>query len=157
MTRVLALGQRYGGDDAVGLHAARALRRLGVAVIELADASALIEQLDTTEPVLVIDAVLASAPVGTVLVLDAEAIEADGARPHSSHGMSVRDALGLARVLHGERLAPRITVIGVVVSPSSTLAEGLGPEVAEALPRVVARVCGELGLDAGAEFGRGEG
>ena len=39
---VLGLGQDMGGDDAVGLHVVRALRRGGVLAREVAEASALL-------------------------------------------------------------------------------------------------------------------
>jgi hydrogenase nickel incorporation protein HypA/HybF len=89
---VLGLGQRYAGDDAVGLAVAEVLRARGVDARPVHDASALVELAPAYDRVVVVDAVTGGGDAGQVLTLDPEAFAQ--AKPLSSHGLSVLDALG---------------------------------------------------------------
>ena len=109
---VAGLGKELRGDDAAGLLTARALRALrptGVDVEEYGDDSTtLAEAMAHHAHVIVVDAVASSAPAGTVQPLSPERVVTRS--DASTHGLGLRDALGLARALGGE---PTVHVFGI--------------------------------------------
>jgi hydrogenase maturation protease len=120
---IVGLGRDGAGDDAIGLHVARALADR-YAVRELSDASALVPLLETVR-VVIVDAVV-GLPPGTVARLDPDALA--GYPPVSSHGMAVATALALARTLYG---AIDVAVVGIGIARP---ADGpLSPEIAAAI------------------------
>ena len=129
---VAGIGQRFAGDDGVGIAVARALLAPapppGVDVRELTDPSRLIDLGAGRKLVIVVDALLASpvaaaddpdasgrgaVSVGDVLVLRPDELERGRATPVSSHGLGVAEALTLLAMLHPP--APRIVLVGVVI------------------------------------------
>jgi len=137
---VVGLGQRYGGDDAVGLHVARALAEEGLPAREAADAAALLEILAEGRSVVLVDAVVGGGMPGTVLRLSAE--DLGSIRAVSSHGLGVAEVVKIAGRLLGA--APALEIVGVVVRPPAPGAEGLSEEVARAVPRAATTVRGLL-------------
>ncbi|MCA9493183.1 MAG: hydrogenase maturation protease [Myxococcales bacterium] len=137
--RVVGLGQRYGGDDGVGLRVADAVREAlpGLEVVTLTGAEGLVELLDG-RPVLVVDAVLGVGPPGTLHELRPD--ELARVRAFSTHGIGVAEALGLAEALGGPDVLQGLTVLGIAIRPPGALAEGLSPEVAAAVPRALEHV-----------------
>ena len=121
---IIGLGRDGAGDDAVGLHVARALAGR-FAVRELSDASALVPLLER-ERLVVVDAVVGPAP-GTVVQLDPVALADDPAV--SSHGMAVGTALALARALYG---AIDVAIVGIAIAPP-VHGPALSPEVSAAI------------------------
>ncbi|MEZ0227486.1 MAG: hydrogenase maturation protease, partial [Planctomycetota bacterium] len=104
------------GDDAVGLEVVRELVRrglpAGVEAREVVEPSQLVTLIVEAERVVIVDAVLDGSPPGTVTRIPLDALAS--VRSLSTHGVSVFDALELARVL-----APRerrIDVIGVTIA-----------------------------------------
>lgn len=134
---MLGLGQDLGGDDAVGLHVVRALRRRGLAAREVADASALLALLEDGERVVLVDAVVGGGAPGTVLQLDSGALRTD-VTPLSSHGVGVAEALELGRTLYGEEAVARVTIVAIVIDPANTRGEGLSSEVFAAVDAAAA-------------------
>jgi hydrogenase maturation protease len=114
MNRVLVagLGNEARGDDAAGLLAVRALRKLhprGADVEEYSgDTTALAESMSRHSYVIVVDAVASRAPAGTVIALSPE--EAATCAATSSHGLGLREALALAQALGGQ---PTVLVFGI--------------------------------------------
>lgn len=149
--RIIAIGQRAAGDDAVGLAVLEALRRAalppGTELVEAAEATELVPLLETRAPVIVIDAVVGPGPVGEVLELDGAALASSPERPVSSHGIDVAQALALARVLSPDSAAPSVSVVGVRIAPPRRFTHGLSEDVAAAVPRAVARVIERIGGD----------
>lgn len=128
---MLGLGQRYAGDDAVGLAVAAVLRAQGVDARPVHDASALVELAPLYDRLVVVDAVTGGGAVGQVLTLDPEAFAQ--AKPLSSHGLSVLDALGVVRALHGDAAADRVRVVGVTIAAPVARAEGMCDAVTAAV------------------------
>jgi len=131
--RVAALGNPWRGDDGLG---PRVLELLGHGHQLGDDLSELLTVFRGAEEVILIDAVRADLPAGTILTW--EPAGASGARL-SSHGLDLEQVLELARALGC--LPPALTVIGVV---GRDFAPGLplSPEL-EAAAHVVAAMCND--------------
>jgi hydrogenase maturation protease len=147
--RIIAIGQRAAGDDAVGLAVLERLRQAelprGTELVEVGDGAALIPLLETRLTVIVLDAVVGPGPVGEVLELDADALEGASERPVSTHGVSVAQALALARVLSPDAVAPSVSVVGVRIPPPHRYTEGLSSEVAAAVATAASLVMTRIG------------
>jgi hydrogenase maturation protease len=139
--RVIGVGGRLAGDDAVGPAIVEQLRRMGgrvppgVELLEAQDSAALVPWLETQAPVVIVDAVVGDGIMGEVVELDAASIGPTGDRPLSTHGLQVREAIALARVLHGPHGATRVWILGVRISAPTRGARGLSPAVDAAVPR----------------------
>ncbi|HET9783064.1 MAG TPA: hydrogenase maturation protease [Candidatus Dormibacteraeota bacterium] len=100
-TVVCGLGNDLRGDDAAGLLVARALLKLDVQGVDVEEHSgepdSLVAAMSQHRHVIIVDAVAGDAPPGTVLSRFWNGAAMRGAV--SSHGLSVGEALGLARVL----------------------------------------------------------
>ncbi|MGA8922124.1 MAG: hydrogenase maturation protease [Candidatus Dormiibacterota bacterium] len=114
MTRTLVagLGNELRGDDAAGLLAARAIRALRLENVDVeehsGDVAALAESMAHHAEVVVIDAVVSSAPPGTLSELNPDGAVTRGRS--SSHGLGVSEALALARALGA---TPHVRLIGI--------------------------------------------
>ncbi len=136
--RVIGIGTPF-GDDAAGLLVARDLgagRALppGVEVVSCQRPVDLLDALEGIDAALLVDATCSGQPPGTVH----EPALADllEARPVSTHGLGVRQAIEMARALG--RAPERIAIIGI--EAASTAGEGLSPPVSGALAEACARV-----------------
>jgi hydrogenase maturation protease len=149
--RVVGLGQRLAGDDGVGLAIIDRLRAIelppGVELLEAGDASALLPLLETTNPVVVLDALLGAGPAGEVVELDAADIEVASARPVSTHGLDIVAAIELARVLFGSDASPRVRIVGVRIASPARGVCGLSPVVSAAVARAVRVVLASLNVE----------
>lgn len=140
MNRVLVagLGNEMRGDDAAGLLAARAVRRLaqgGVDVEEFeGDMVSLAEAMAVHPEVIVVDAVQADVAAGTVLELTPE--QASECAVASSHGLGVGSALALARVSGG---TPSVRVFGIA-GRSFTLGAAPSEEVVRGAARAAVEI-----------------
>ncbi len=115
---VIGIGNELRGDDAAGLLAAREVAKLrlpnDVAVHESnGDPQSLMELWEGAEKVLLIDALEAGEPPGTVLRFDVsqEPLPTHLSTPFSTHALSLGEALELARVL--KRLPKEMTVLAI--------------------------------------------
>lgn len=146
--RVVALGQRAAGDDGVGLAVLDRLREHappGVELVELADASALIPLIETSAPLVVVDAVVMDGrSAGDVVELEAEALP-PGARPVSSHGIDLCQAIAIGRSLAGrDANTPRIRLVAIAIELPICGSFGLSRRVEAAIPRAVHAVWSAL-------------
>lgn len=132
--RVVALGNPERGDDGVGPRVLERLRARvpGLEALSLRDTSMLIEVLDG-QPTLLIDALLHEGPPGALL--EPAPTQLAQLRSLSSHGLGLREALGVAEALHGPT---PLHILGIAVQGAAE-APGLSPEVEAALPRAVER------------------
>lgn len=141
--RVIGLGQAAAGDDQVGLAVIEYLRARGVPegleLLLAAEPSALLPLLETKDPVVLVDAVLA-APAGEVLELEPDELEPRGFSTMSTHGLGVAQAVALARLLSPAAVSPCIRIVGVSISRPERFRQGLSPEVAAAVPRAAEQV-----------------
>jgi hydrogenase maturation protease len=128
---IVGIGQLAAGDDGVGLAVARALAARGLPVRESADASILLALLEAGHRVVLVDAVAGGGPPGTVMQLDPDAL-VGGPTPLSSHGISVAEAIALARTLYGDAAVARLAIVGIAIERPATHAVGLSPAVAAA-------------------------
>jgi hydrogenase maturation protease len=139
---VLGLGNALLGDDAVGLHVARAIaeRWGGTEGLTVAQDErggfALLEHLAGFERALLIDAIQTGAPVGTLHRLGVETVPTQ--RTATAHGINLRMALEVGR-RSGLSLPGinDITILGIEAGDVLTFAERLSPEVENAIPRAV--------------------
>ena len=72
-------------------------------------------------------------------MIDVERVAGD-ARPLSTHGISVAQAIALARALAPDAVSPMIRVVGVAIDEAAVGDTALSPPVAAALPRACTRV-----------------
>jgi len=126
---VIGLGNDDRGDDAVGLEVAR---RVGghAHVGDLAD---LALAWGPGDRVVIVDAVEAAAPSGTVGRLRPEDV-AGGRAPTSTHGLGLPAALALARALG--RVPASVEVVGIV-GRAFGVGAPMSAAVADARDRVV--------------------
>ena len=140
---VIGLGQPAAGDDGVGIAIIVRLRAegdvAGVAYETATEASALVERLQSGIPVIVVDAMIGRGKPGDVIVLDAERLAGD-VRPLSTHGISVAQAISLARALAPESVSAMIRVVGVVVETAKVGQTELSEAVAAAVPTACAKI-----------------
>ncbi len=148
---VIGLGSPDGGDDAIGLWAARRVAALvppDVVVVEHEDPTGLIDLWRGSELTVVVDAVRSGAPPGTLLVLEAGTDAApltDDAWASTgrggTHAFGLAAAVELGRALHS--LPHRLVLVGVEIA---TVEHGaaLSPTVRAALDGAVAAVQGAL-------------
>jgi len=139
---VIGVGNPFRGDDAAGLLVARRLAEdlpAGVRVVEASgETTELLDLWTGAEFVVMIDAVAAEAPAGTVFRFEVgvDPVPAVYAR-HSTHALGVGEAISLAGAL--DRLPPRLIVYGIV-GRRFGIGEALSPAVAATLDEVAARV-----------------
>jgi hydrogenase maturation protease len=148
--RVIGTGRLDRGDDAVGRHAARTLRRrlpARIAVVECpGEMYDLIEAWEGAEAVIIIDGVSSGAPPGTLFRLDARRDPLPPDRATSMHGFGLSAAIELARTL--DLLPPLVIVYGVEGDDFGP-GHALSTRVHLALDWVTALVASEAaGLDA---------
>lgn len=153
-TRVIGLGQATAGDDGVAFAVLRLLRDAqtpeDTELLLAPDATALLSLLETPRHVILVDAVVAQGPVGRVVEFDAEVLATTPGAPHpvSTHGVDVKQALALARLLSGGNISPSICVVGVTIAPPRDYGEGLSPAIEAAVPAAARAVLARLGANA---------
>lgn len=130
------------GDDGVGIAIADYINRSAdtaeVEVVLLAEPSRLVPLLtDGADPVVLIDAVLDGGAPGRIRVLKSDKQQSK-TRLLSTHGVSVRDAIALARTIDPEHVAKRIAIVGVTITRAGRKGEKLSPKVAAAIPQAAA-------------------
>jgi hydrogenase maturation protease len=142
---VIGVGNPDCGDDAVGLHVARAITdRLppGVDIIEShGNLSELSSALDAANRVILIDAMQSGAAPGTVCQFDAAASPLPSVYFRlSSHAFGMVEAIELSRTLG--RLPGEVIVIGIEgrdFSTGAALSDNVGKAIEEAAEITVDR------------------
>ncbi len=147
--RVIGCGNPDAGDDAVGLLAVRALRRRlgrrrGVEVVEAATGFHVLDLLEGTCAIVLVDAVHAhghgrpGTPVRVEVGSEGLPVELSGSV--STHGLGLADAIGLGTILG--RL-PSTVFLGIEVADVRPGAL-LSPDVAYGLPALVDMIEAEV-------------
>jgi len=143
---VIGVGTRYRKDDAAGLTVAEGLRTRLSAEVTLVEHEgegvALMERLQGWQAAILIDAMSSGARRGTIRRFEAKTHPLPAAIfRHSSHALSVADAIELGRAL--ERLPQHLVVFGI---EGGDFGAGmpLSPEVESSVPEVVRRVLEEI-------------
>jgi len=151
---VACIGNSLVADDAVGpavyervaaspLPGGVRIALLGVGGLALLDA------LQGERILLVVDAVRFGAAPGTIHVLDWEDIPGAPGLPVTAHGIGVREAIDIGRLVGDRRVPDKVTLVAVEGRCFDGIGEPMAPEVAAAvLPaadEIVARA--RLALD----------
>ncbi len=138
---VIGVGNISRGDDAVGLVAARHLRRVcaDVRIVERqGEATDLIETWKDADAVILIDAVQAGNTPGTISRLHpySEPIP-HGVFSCSTHAFGVAEAIALGQAL--QQIPAQFLIYGIE-GKCFGMGEGLSPEIAQVVAEVVRRV-----------------
>ncbi|MFA5785955.1 MAG: HyaD/HybD family hydrogenase maturation endopeptidase [Actinomycetota bacterium] len=137
---VIGVGNPVMGDDGLGVRAAQTIRESAPPRVRVLDGGLigleLIADVEDASHVLVIDAVDAGEPPGTVIELTGEQVPAFFDRKLSPHELAISDVLALAS-LQG-REPEEVVVLGIQPRCVEVSAE-LSPEVEAALPGLVRR------------------
>jgi hydrogenase maturation protease len=153
---VLGLGNVLLGDDGVGAVAVAHLQdryepAVGVRVLDGGTLGlSLLPYLEDAEAVILVDAIRADQPAGTIVRLDGDQVAPAVATRLSPHQVGVTDLLDGARWL--ERYPARLVLLGLVPD-SMELCVGLSPAVARGVPALVDRIVDEAAR-LGFEFNR---
>lgn len=143
---VLGLGNVLLEDDGVGTAAVTLLRDGydapdGVRVLDGGTLGlSLLPYLDQADLVILVDAIRAEAPPGSIVRLEGDDVPPAVATRLSPHQIGVTDLLDGARWL--DRYPTRVVLLGLVPQ-SLELGVGLSPRVADALPDLVRCVADE--------------
>ncbi|MBZ5651134.1 MAG: hydrogenase maturation protease [Acidobacteriia bacterium] len=139
---IIGCGNRQRSDDGAGILVAERLRDLGIpAETRSGEAADLIEAWRGADDVIVVDAVMTGAPVGTVQAWDARQPLASVSTTASTHGLGVAEAIGLAQVL--QCLPARLQVYGIEGRQFEPGVE-ISPEVQRAIEDVARRIIARL-------------
>ena len=144
---VAGIGTELRGDDAAGLLAVRLLKARGVpggvSLLECPDGGpGLMNSWSGYEVCILIDAVSAGCPPGTILTMDLKEQKAPLPLLHSSsHHLGLAETIELGRALHV--LPDRLLLYGIEGASYQAGGE-LSPEVAAAVDRAVGAVREDL-------------
>lgn len=149
---IIGIGNPYRADDAAGVVCARHVQRRSIKGVDIVEHDGepanLLDLWHGRDLVVLIDAIAAELPAGTVLRFEAgrDALPA-GAGP-STHLLGLGEAIALAQVL--DRLPRRLIIYGVV-GQQFGWSETLSPPVAAAIPQLINQILTDLdssnGLD----------
>lgn len=135
---IIGCGNRQRSDDGAGILVAERLRELGIeADTRSGEAADLIEAWKGADDVIVVDAVMTGAPVGTVQAWDGRQPLASVRANASTHGLGVAEAIELAYVL--DQLPIRLQVYGIEGRRFELDAE-ISSQVQRAVEEVVRRI-----------------
>jgi hydrogenase maturation protease len=135
--RVIGLGQRAAGDDAVGLAVLEELQRRdippSVELLRANDATDLVWLLETSATVVLVDAAVGTKP-GQVVTLGVADLACQQVQPVSSHGVGLPEVIELARLLSPERVGTSIRIVAITIDRPDGFRSNLSPSVAAAIP-----------------------
>jgi hydrogenase maturation protease len=143
---VIGIGNAYRCDDAAGLAVARRLQTEhpeGVQILEHSgEGGSLLELWQGAAAVILVDAIHANAPPGTILRFDAGAapLPADFFNL-STHAFGPAAAIELARTLG---ILPRLTIVYGIEGATFQAGMELSPAVARSVEETATRVLHEL-------------
>jgi hydrogenase maturation protease len=145
MTKVFACGNAHRGDDGAGPAVAERLGQLGIEVgMAGGDPLTLLDYWNPTDKVILIDATVTGAPVGTIRVWDSLPAYIPGSTTASSHGFDLRKAIELAQALG--RLPARLRMYGIEAGRFDAGAP-ICSRVEEAIEAVVDRIAADIQMD----------
>lgn len=100
---------------------------------EIGEPSALIPLLEGADRVIVVDAALGAGAPGTVLVVRPENVETAPISSVSTHGMSVGQAIALARAVSSEKVCPHIYLVAIAAEKPVGVVFGLSSAVSASI------------------------
>lgn len=150
-TLVVCVGNRWVGDDAVGCIVGDRLEQWGlpprVRLVQLGlGGMQLLDQLRGERLLVVVDAVQWGAPCGTVYCREWEDLPSLGsATPVSLHGIGVREAVEVARLLNPEQAPKEVAFVGIEGREFLELGSECSPEVLAAVDEAAKRILNRIG------------
>lgn len=143
---VLGIGNEFRRDDAVGLAVAKLLEAQhdpNIAVAEArGDAATIMDAWHGAESVIAVDAVLTGNVPGTVHRFDSSNGRlGDSLGTASTHGLGLREAIGLARALGS---LPKSLIVYGIEALHVDMGVGLSAEVNEAASRAAEAIAKEI-------------
>ena len=143
--RVVCCGTPYRGDDGAGLVVAERLLQLGIAVsTSTGEATDLLEAMSGTQELLVVDAAITGAPVGTIHEWHDLPTESRH-NPFTGHALGVTTGIALARLMG--KLPQRFRIFSIEAK-TSEVGSQISDEVRRAADELAHRIAG-LVLQAG--------
>lgn len=144
--RVIGLGNILLSDEGIGVHVVSALAvRTDFPGIEFVDGgvagAALLHHMEGAPRVVVVDAVNAPLPPGTVVRLSPGDLGRAGGPAASLHDVTLADAIDMMR-LRGT--LPQIRIVGIVPADVETWRIGLSDPLAAAFDGIVEKVAAEI-------------
>jgi hydrogenase maturation protease len=148
-TLIIGIGNEYRGDDGLGLIVARNFRKKRLPRVTLlefsGDLTALGEEWQGAETVILVDAVASGREPGTIYRFEAHRAPLPQKlfAPSSTHALGLAEAIELARALN---LMPANLIVYGLEGKYFAAGAGLSPEVQQALPRLVEQIQGEVDM-----------
>jgi hydrogenase maturation protease len=144
--RVIGVGNILLRDEGIGVHVVRELSADGeLPGMEFHDGgvagATLLNLIEGEERVVLVDAVDAPLPPGTVVRLTPDELAASGAPAWSLHDLNLSDTLGMMR-LRGT--LPDMMILGVVPADIETYSLELSPALAARFGEIVGKVRAEI-------------
>ncbi len=151
--RVIGVGNILLTDEGIGVHVAAELEKRGALPgVEFVDGGvaglSLLPLIEDQEKVVIVDAVAASFPPGTVIRLTPDDLSAQGASRCSLHDLNLSDTLGVMR-LRGT--LPDVMILGIVPDDIETYRIGLSETLSAKFGEILRKVQSEI-----AHFAEGE-
>ena len=141
VTRVIGIGQPIAGDDGVGIAVTQALRHTklpyNVDIVTLGDPVDLIEQLRGAKHVILVDAVIGDQTPGSIAFLTVDDLADNGYTPVSSHGISIVQAIHIARALTPKDVAADIQILAIFIDIPKQNTFELSANITAAIPKAV--------------------
>jgi len=147
---VLGIGNILLRDEGVGVHTVRAMERTplpdGVELLDGGTAGAdLLDAISERHKVIVVDALDADVPPGTILRLGSDDLAADPSDSVSLHEFGIADTLRMAKHLD---CSPRHVTIIAVKPHDTRCGMDASPPMKQRLPRIVEAVLHEIAMPA---------
>jgi hydrogenase maturation protease len=147
---VLGIGQSLRGDDAAGLEAVRlwqqrfpgSAARVRVEIQELPGVG-LLDLLEGTGAVVIVDAVKSKAPGGTLIRLGQEELVSFEPGTGSAHGWGVAETLHLGYQIYPDLVNCQVTLIGIV-GGQFDMGKMLSPNVRKVIPEAAQLIENEV-------------
>lgn len=147
---VVCIGNELIADDAAGYEVWRRLQAMQLpagARTEFASVGgiALLDLLHGDEGLLiVVDAVQLGAPPGTIHCLSWDDVPDSGNSAISAHGIGLREAIDVGRLLFPEKLPHCVILIGIEGRCFNKTRDAMTPETEMAIEAAAVRVCDEI-------------
>ena len=144
--RAIGVGNILLCDEGIGVHVVRELHRRGVPPgVEYVDGgaagAALLNLIEGEERVVIVDAVDAPLPPGTVVRLGPGEIAGSGAPPWSLHDVNLAAVLEMMRL---RETLPEMLLLGVVPADIGSYSLDLSGPLSSRFGEIVEKVLGEI-------------
>jgi len=142
---ILGVGNYLMGDEGVGVHVIRYLEKLQLpAYVECMDGGTggfhLLEPMQSAKAIILIDATVDGAPVGTARRLEPR-FSKDYPRTLTAHDIGLKDLLDSFHLLSREA---NVILFAVSIEPPTDLSTELSPSVAAVVPEIARSVVAEI-------------